>query len=228
MAGGYGFERGKMGMTERPWWLRVTGTPPLPLAETPSNESPSPGWYPDPSGEARSRFWDGSRWTAHVGAGPSHGPGLGAPPRRFGRLSGIASLLRRGLASGIDALPLGAVNVPAALFLDSRDLRVVIAVVAGVAYLVPLIAVYGQTLGDRLVGIQVVEAGDGNLPGWRRSFLRYLCLDGVLQVVGTLYPHGVVWALVVIVGAALFDKSRQGLHDRAAGVIVVELPPMRS
>jgi hypothetical protein len=34
-------------------------------AETPRTDTPPPGWYPDPTGRAELRYWDG-RWTAHV------------------------------------------------------------------------------------------------------------------------------------------------------------------
>lgn len=30
----------------------------------------APGWYPDPTGDYVSRFFDGSTWTAHVANGP--------------------------------------------------------------------------------------------------------------------------------------------------------------
>lgn len=38
----------------------TTGAPTAP-ASAPA------GWYPDPSGQARTRWWDGSRWTDHTG-----------------------------------------------------------------------------------------------------------------------------------------------------------------
>jgi hypothetical protein len=28
--------------------------------------TPLPGWYPDPSGAARQRYWDGQQWTGHA------------------------------------------------------------------------------------------------------------------------------------------------------------------
>ena len=40
-----------------------------PMPSSPQQSSPpaaSPGWYADPSGRHRHRYWDGSDWTAHV------------------------------------------------------------------------------------------------------------------------------------------------------------------
>jgi hypothetical protein len=28
--------------------------------------TPPPGWHPDPQGQARLRWWDGTRWTEHT------------------------------------------------------------------------------------------------------------------------------------------------------------------
>ena len=38
------------------------GPPVVPQLST----SPVPGWYADPGGQARLRWWDGAVWTAHV------------------------------------------------------------------------------------------------------------------------------------------------------------------
>ena len=42
----------------------------LPPAESPPTGRPvetiAAGWYPDPSGESRLRYWDGSGWTEHT------------------------------------------------------------------------------------------------------------------------------------------------------------------
>ena len=32
----------------------------------PSQAAPSPGWYPDPAGQASLRYWTGQQWTADV------------------------------------------------------------------------------------------------------------------------------------------------------------------
>jgi hypothetical protein len=48
---------------------RTDATPPQPTDTAP------PGWYPDPWGQHRGRFWDGADWTAYVADEPP-----GAPP----------------------------------------------------------------------------------------------------------------------------------------------------
>ena len=37
-----------------------------PTATSAPSAQPAPGWYPDPSGEALQRWWDGSSWTAQT------------------------------------------------------------------------------------------------------------------------------------------------------------------
>ncbi len=79
--------------------------------------------------------------------------------------------------------------------------------ILGAFLLVELVfdALYGQTVGKRLVGIRVIRAdgdGLGSLP-W--LFVRTVLL-------GLLVP-AVVW-----------DRDRRGLHDKAAGVVVVVDP----
>lgn len=40
-------------------------------------QPPAPGYYPDPSGDAPYRFWDGAKWTTQVSSAP---PGVTVPP----------------------------------------------------------------------------------------------------------------------------------------------------
>ncbi|HEX4018361.1 MAG TPA: RDD family protein [Frankiaceae bacterium] len=80
-------------------------------------------------------------------------------------------------------------------------------VILGAFLVVELIfdAIYGQTLGKRVLGIRVIRVdGDG------LGSLPWLLLRTVL--LGVLIP-AVVW-----------DRDRRGLHDKAAGVVVVVDP----
>jgi uncharacterized RDD family membrane protein YckC len=87
----------------------------------------------------------------------------------------------------------------------SADLRGF--VILGAFLLVELIfdVLYGQTIGKRLLGIRVIRVdGDG------LGTFPWLLLRAVL--LGMLVP-AVVW-----------DRDRRGLHDKAAGVVVVVDP----
>jgi hypothetical protein len=45
----------------------VRGLPPQEIDKDPGRRAPA-GWYPDPTGNTRVRFWDGSEWTDHTAA----------------------------------------------------------------------------------------------------------------------------------------------------------------
>ena len=68
-----------------------------------------------------------------------------------------------------------------------------------------LIGLFGQTLGMSLARLRAVSAVDGGAIGILRGLLR-----GVL--------------LALLIPALVMDEKRRGLHDRAAGSIVVALP----
>ena len=67
------------------------------------------------------------------------------------------------------------------------------------------IGLFGQTLGMSLARLRAVSVADGGAIGIPRGLLR-----GVL--------------LALLVPAVIMDAERRGLHDRAAGSIVVALP----
>ncbi len=87
---------------------------------------------------------------------------------------------------------------------------------ASVVYEIVLIAVRGQTLGKIAMGIQVVRADTGELPSWSYSGIRSLlpAAAGAVPVAGLF-----IWLAVYLV--AMFTPRRQGIHDLAAGTVVV-------
>ncbi len=92
----------------------------------------------------------------------------------------------------------------------------IVSIIFGVGYEVVQIALWGQTLGKRMVGISVIHATHGGLPGWGKAFGRYAipALLAGIPVVG--------WILSVLCYvSATWDRVYQGWHDKAAGTLVV-------
>lgn len=95
------------------------------------SDGPSAGWYPDPHGGTRQRYWDGERWTDQVAdAGGTTSP-LSSPSD--GRLE-LAERLRRPRPDGSLAAALcaagGVIGVVAAFMVVSADGRTAANVVA--------------------------------------------------------------------------------------------------
>jgi len=80
-------------------------------------------------------------------------------------------------------------------------------------YEVVLIAVRGQTLGKMLVKVKVVRVDFGSVLGAGKSVGRW-----IIPFAGLVVP--VITLLVYI--WMLWDRNRQGLHDKAAGTVVVK------
>lgn len=97
-----------------------------------------------------------------------------------------------------------------------------IADVLDVTYELLLIALLGQTVGCLVVGVKVVRAEDLAVPGLWRALRRVVVVDlaGLVPVIGFVL-------LVVVFAWMLWDPRRQGLHDKAAGTIVIDLRPER-
>lgn len=89
-------------------------------------------------------------------------------------------------------------------------------VLIAAAYEIPLVATGGATLGKRLMGIEVVRHLDGGRPTWAMSAIRFLVPS--MQYTGILVFQAV--ALVIYL-TAVWHPERRGLHDRAAGTLVV-------
>jgi uncharacterized RDD family membrane protein YckC len=86
---------------------------------------------------------------------------------------------------------------------------------AGVVYEIWLTSLTGQTVGKRLLSIQVVDAETGEVPRLDQAARRIApAIVGLVPYVGFL---GVVMYL-----PALWDGRRQGFHDRFANTIVID------
>jgi len=83
------------------------------------------------------------------------------------------------------------------------------------AYRVTGTALRGSSVGRVLAGVRVVDAADGtSRPGWGKAWARW----GVPQAFGLIPVPGAggiayLWAV--------HDPHRRGLHDKAAGTVVI-------
>ena len=133
----------------------------------------------------------------------------------------VAPRTRRLVAAWLDGAVFEIVDVTA----DSLDITPWAAVAACVAYVIGATHLAGQTVGKRIVGIEVVAAGTAVPPSWSRATLRWLTAYAPLIAVVALGS----WSLV-LVGSAwsvavylpiLWDRNGQGLHDRVANTYVL-------
>ena len=104
------------------------------------------------------------------------------------------------------------VSMPAAFLLLS---------LAAAVYQVVPVALWGQTLGKKIMSIRVVSGQDLSKPGWWRAIRRWglYVLIGLIPVIG-----GIVACIVLpLVGLVMLfvDDKRQVPHDKVADTIVV-------
>jgi hypothetical protein len=98
-------------------------------------------------------------------------------------------------------------------------------------YTIPLMAVWGRTLGGLLMGIRCVRADSDSRPGWQLSLRRWFALYGAAGLLGFLPVIGpFTWLLILIVGLSpLWDGARmmRGYADYLGGDLVVDAPRSR-
>ena len=137
------------------------------------------------------------------------GRGLAAPGQRLG------GALVDGAAFQLAAVALAPLDAAVAATLSTATY---------LAYVVGMTAVRGQTLGKIALGARVVDAGTGTLPTlWQASTRAVVPLAGVVVDVALGFAAvGAFWVLTVY-GWLLVDERRRGLHDRAAGTVVVDV-----
>lgn len=138
----------------------------------------------------------------------------------------LAPLSRRAAAQLIDTLlvtlPVLAIASALGAFegdgLDTGGLLAVTALQVGlnIVYETVAIAVWAMTVGKRIVGIQVVRSDDGGAVTWT-----YACVRSLVPSVALLVPVIGPGLGVVVYLRAFFHPLRQGIHDAAAGTLVV-------
>jgi uncharacterized RDD family membrane protein YckC len=162
-----------------------------PSPPPPPPSLPPPGWYPDPTGQPVQRWWDGARWTEHVGT-PQPQPPLSPPqPQASVRpqvelASGVAELAGWWLRLGgylIDAVivdtpvfiaslvivqsqPAGTIPGTTGRHLDAaaQAAVVIISVLITLGYPYFLLRYKGQTVGMLAVRVRAVDRTSGAFP----------------------------------------------------------------
>jgi len=99
--------------------------------------------------------------------------------------------------------------------------------IIGFAYFVGLWTLRGQTLGKMAVGAKIVRL-DGSPPGFARALLRYV-IYLVYFFALAQSANASVW-LAIVIGVVIFSvvalsRSKRGLHDIAAGTMVINSRP---
>ena len=137
----------------------------------------------------------------------------------------LAPLARRALAQVIDGLligvPLFVLTVSIGGDLSDTDndnllWLTVLWLAVSLVYSTAFVAISGATIGKRIVKIKVVNRADGSPVGWTYAAVRAL----VPTVAGLIPVIGFALNIAVYV-RAFFHPLRQGLHDAAAGTVVV-------
>lgn len=91
----------------------------------------------------------------------------------------------------------------------------VFAAFAGIYHTV-CIRLWGRTIGKTVMNTLVVRAEDGGkVDGWSAS------IRALVPLVAAAVPVIGIALVALVYGMALRDPRRQGLHDRAAGTLVV-------
>jgi uncharacterized RDD family membrane protein YckC len=141
----------------------------------------------------------------------------------------LASIRRRALARFLDSaivfvawlgiLRIGWTALGEPDMEESRKAAAFFAVwfVLSVAYETAFVCWRGQTLGKLVTGTRVARQVDGRYPLWWHAAIRVVLPDVILIVA---FPVSIV-LVSVIYGIAAWDPMRRGLHDKAAGTVVV-------
>lgn len=95
-----------------------------------------------------------------------------------------------------------------------------VVVLVDLVYEVVPTAVWGQTLGKRILRLKVVNAATGGTPGLRKSLGRWALLILPIAVPYVQYPGAVFFLLCVLTMG--HEPLYRGWHDKAAGTLVIK------
>ena len=98
---------------------------------------------------------------------------------------------------------------------------VLVFIMAVMAYEAIPVAIWGQTLGKRIAGAQIVRLADGATPSPAQSLLRVAPVGMLMAVLGQFF----LVAMVFVYFSAAFVSDRRGLLDRLAGTVVIRARP---
>jgi len=90
-----------------------------------------------------------------------------------------------------------------------------------VVYMVSFTATRGQTPGKMAARTKVVDMDTGEIPSWSQAFVR----ETLPVLVGAIPTFG--FLTFVIYAWLLWDPRNQGLHDKAARTLVIDIDRLR-
>lgn len=93
----------------------------------------------------------------------------------------------------------------------------------GTAYQIVFVAMRGQTPGKIFVRTMVVNETTSNIPSWWQSIVRWF-----VPAVAASLPGGLSLLWLAVYLWLLMDERSQGLHDKAARTVVVDLDAPRT
>lgn len=97
-----------------------------------------------------------------------------------------------------------------------------------IAYEIIPVALWGRTLGKRVVGSKVVNAQSGEVPEWGKAIARW-AIPGLPVTIAGLpaFGFGILWIgwlwWILCYVSLTWDRVYQGWHDRAAGTLVIKV-----
>lgn len=154
---------------------------------------------------------------AGEGDHPAARPDLAAPGRRF-----VGHLVDSAVLGLLPIVWTGGLVEPGGV----ARIAMAVGVLLGAVHQIVGVARWGRTLGKVVVGTQVVTESADRRPSWRAAIIRW-----AVQAAFSFAAGAAPWAALAgfaIYGGVLWDPRRQGLHDRAAGTVVVVARPTNS